>query len=171
MMQRQTTRSTSEQGRALQDEEGGQRDDDIGHAGDDDQHAVDGAQHQAHGQHERHDEKRVFLAGAVHHRGGGDAGQRHHGADGKIDAAGNDDNRLGGHGKGVRQHRAHQRAEIAAAIAWLDELGDHEQDHEQDNQAGDPALAAEKAAQGVTTGLERTSARMPTSSLAPRGKP
>ena len=40
--------------------------------------------------------------------------------DRKVDAAGEDHDGLRRHGEGVRQHRAHQRAEIAGAVARLD---------------------------------------------------
>ena len=160
-----------QQRRALQDEQHRQRDDDVGHAGDDDQDAVDGAEHQAHDQHERHDEQRELLAGAVHHRGGGDAGQRHHRGDGKVDAAGDDDDGLGRDGEREGQHGADQRAEIAGAVVGLDELGEDEQQREQHEQAGYPALAADEPDHGALTGLPGRSARMPTSCLASRGRP
>ena len=164
-------RAEHEQRRALQHEQCRQRHHDIRHARHDDQYAVDRAEHQPHRQHEGHDEQRIFLARAVHHGGRRHAGQRHHRRDGKVDAAGEDDDGLRRDRKGVRQHRAHQRSEIARSVARLDDPGEDEQDDEQDEETDDPAVLAEKAHHGAATEAGCTPASMPTSALASRGRP
>ena len=134
-----------EKGGALVDEEHGEGHDDVGDAGDDDEEAVEGSEEGALDEDEGHDEEGEFGAGAVHEARGGDAGQRHHRGDREVDAAGDDDDGLGGGGEGVGERGAGERAEVGAAVAGLDQAADQKEDEEEGAEAEDPAFAAEGA--------------------------
>ena len=120
-----------EEGRPFPDEKHGEGYDDIGNPRDHDQCAVDRAEDETESEDERHHEDRELLARAIHQRGGGDAGERHHRGDRQIDAAGNHHDGLSRDGKGEGEGGADERADARRGIVGLDQPREDEEDAEQ----------------------------------------
>ena len=128
---------------SLPNEQHRQGDDDIGDPGDDDQRTVDGTEDEAEGEHQRNDEDRKLLAGAVHQHRRGNAGERHHRGDRQIDPSGDDHDGLASDGEGEGQRGPRQRSKSCRAVVVLDELGEDEEQAEEHEKPGDPAMTAD----------------------------
>ena len=103
-----------EQRRAGPHERHRQRDDDVGHAGDHDERAVDRRRGRGPAAARRGRRRREPLALVLHQDGRRDAGEGHDRADRQVDAAGDDDDRLGDRGERDRQRADRQALDLGA---------------------------------------------------------
>ena len=127
-------RVQDEQRRAGPDERHGQRDDDVRHPGDHDEGPLIAPSSETEDQDAEDDGDAERLGLVLHEDGGGHARERHHRADRQVDAAGDDDDRLGDRREGERQGPDRQALDLGSAVARLDEHREDEQADEQGDQ-------------------------------------